>query len=65
MAQETDLVEGAVLVVGCEGVLLQEVVLEEASGLQNNLVVLCQGILHFCTSLSAPCMITGDFAAGM
>lgn len=40
------LVEGAVLVVGGEGVLLQEVILQEASCLQDNLVILSKRVLH-------------------
>ena len=45
-SREADLVEGAVLVVLGEAVLLQEVVLQEASSLQSDLVTLCQGVLH-------------------
>ena len=44
--READLVEGAVLVILGETVLLQEVVLQEASSLQSDLVPLCQGVLH-------------------
>ena len=40
------LVERTVLVIGGEGVLLQVVILQEASCLQNNLVILSQGVLH-------------------
>lgn len=40
------LVEGAVLVVLGEAVLLQEVILQEASRLQCNLVALSQRVLH-------------------
>ena len=46
MTRTAHLVEGAILVVGSEGILLQEVILEEAGCLQNNLVILCQGVLH-------------------
>ncbi len=44
--READLVEGAVLVILGETVLLQEVVLQEAGSLQSDLVPLCQGVLH-------------------
>ena len=44
--ENTHLVEGAVLVVFGEGVLLQEVILEEARRLQHDLVVLCQRVLQ-------------------
>lgn len=44
--READLVEGAVLVILGETVLLQEVVLQEAGSLQSDLVSLCQGVLH-------------------
>lgn len=36
------LVEGTVFVVGGEGILLEEVILEEASSLQRDFVILCQ-----------------------
>lgn len=45
-AGSAHLVEGAVLVVLGEGVLLQEVILEEACRLQHDLVILCQRVLH-------------------
>ena len=44
--READLVEGAVLVILGEAVLLQEVVLQEAGSLQSDLVTFSQGILH-------------------
>jgi hypothetical protein len=45
-SREADLVEGAVLVILGETVLLQEVVLQEACSLQSDLVTFSQGILH-------------------
>ena len=45
-SREADLVEGAVLVILGEAVLLQEVVLQEAGSLQSDLVTFSQGILH-------------------
>ena len=70
--READLVEGAVLVVLGEGVLLQEVVLQEARCLQHDLVALRQGVLHHASNLltkadgkTDPSELTLDMCSGL